>query len=341
MDFYTEIIENVISNLYSYAVYIVLGIIIYFIIRLLTIKLKLGENIVKIVIIFLSLFLPICSCISITFLLYKKTVKDEKFILIAYIISVFFNISAFIYIYIFLGVFALFIYILIPLIVLIVIYKFLDIEIGNNQNNNIDYKEKEIVNNIQTDKNNEISFKKRIIEEVSYVSRFVFVHYIGIFIFSVIIVLFKSIQYVDITNNNTTIFLLNNILFKYSCIPYDIATIREFLYRGYSVTFVVPVFVVSVIANIPEVLLLINRLKNKYIIFVTIIMSSIFVGLLSSFFGNNDALRKISINYDDKLFTLANNLNINPNGLVRNASIIIYIILFLYFISQKKGELKL
>ena len=345
MELLNDIVINIFFNIYSYAVYIIGGILLYEIINIMILKLKLDEGNAKIIIVLISMFIPICSCISITFLLYKKIIDDEKFILMVYVLSAFFNISAFLLIYLYFGHFILYMYfftLVLTLILINTVYEILDKKIENKNN---------LINSIDLNNNRIDHYKNKLTcdnkfsvsEELKYVSNFVFIHYSGIAIMSFIYALFKSVQYLGIAidSNNVILFLLNNIILKYMCIPNDVVKIAPMAYAGYRVSFIISVIVISFILNIPELLLLLTRIRNRFMIFVIVMLPSVFIGLLLFIFDNNDAMNKISINYDDKLFMLANNLNINPNGLVRDASIIIYILLFMYFISQKKGELKL
>ena len=372
MKFLCEIFENIVINLYSYSVYVISGIFIYLIIFGLNIKLKFDARILKTIIILFALFLPICSCISITFLLHKKLVDDDRFILISYIFSTFFNITAFIYLYIFFGVFALLVYILIFLSIFVIIHYYFYIIKKENKNdfktnifsilikkiNNVElYLDNELHNKIDIKTNNRLygnidyikkysiknifdrninNFRTKIINEIKSVSKFVFIHFIGLLIFSTFVVMFKSVQYINITNVNLPIFIFDNIFLKYNCIPYDITRMREYVYMGHKLSFIIPIFVISVILNIPELLLQVVIIKNKIIIYVATFFSSIFIGIISLFFENNCAFKNFSINYNDNLFAFANSLSINPNSFFRNASIIIYIILLIYFVSQKK-----
>lgn len=324
MELLYDLVMNIYYNLYSYTIYIIIGIVIYLSVLFLHFKLKLSEKATKIIIILLAMFLPICSCVSITFLLYNKIVKDEKLMIALYLLSVYFNIPAMILLKIYIGNLVLIMYILILFITLIVILNFV-------KDNNL---KKEIVENKQYT----ITFSN----ELNYLSKFVFIHFIGILIMSAINILFKSVQYIDILNEDKNILLIffDNVILNYSCIPNDIQNFVKFIYKGYSIFLIMPILFFSTIINIPELLLLFSRLKSKIKLFITIIVSSSLISLLFFIFDNNDMIGNISINYDDRLYKVANLLNVNPSNFFRIISIIIYIVLVLYY-SQKKGELRL
>ena len=325
MELLKDIAINIYYNMYSYSVYVVIGVIFYIVMNYLVLKFSLSTKVIKVIIILLAMFLPICSCISITFLLYKRIVKDEKFILSAYLLSVFFSLSAFILIRLYIGKQALNMYIIIIAFALVMINVLIHV---------FDKRQKKVLR--LEEQNN----KKDI--NLYYVSYFAFIHFIGLAIMSILNVIFKNIQYLDIANNNENIFyvLLNRIIFEYTCIPNDALNIGQLVYRCYSVSFIIPLLVISIMANIPELLLLIINIKHKIIFVFSILFSSAFIGMVFYIFENNDVINKNSINYDDKLFSISKLLNINPNNLMRNTSIILYIVLLLYY-SQKKGELKL
>ena len=320
MELLKDIAINIYYNMYSYSVYVVIGVIFYIVMNYLVLKFSLSTKVIKVIIILLAMFLPICSCISITFLLYKRIVKDEKFILSAYLLSVFFSLSAFILIRLYIGKQALNMYIIIIAFALVMINVLIHV---------FDKRQKKVLR--LEEQNN----KKDI--NLYYVSYFAFIHFIGLAIMSILNVIFKNIQYLDIANNNENIFyvLLNRIIFEYTCIPNDALNIGQLVYRCYSVSFIIPLLVISIMANIPELLLLIINIKHKIIFVFSILFSSAFIGMVFYIFENNDVINKNSINYDDKLFSISKLLNINPNNLMRNTSIILYIVLLLYY-SQKK-----
>ena len=320
MELLKDIAINIYYNMYSYSVYVVIGVIFYIVMNYLVLKFSLSTKVIKVIIILLAMFLPICSCISITFLLYKRIVKDEKFILSAYLLSVFFSLSAFILIHLYIGKQALYMYIMIIAFALVMINVLIHV---------FDKRQKKVL------RLEEQNIKKDI--NLYYVSYFAFIHFIGLAIMSILNVIFKNIQYLDIANNNENIFyvLLNRIIFEYTCIPNDALNIGQLVYRCYSVSFIIPLLVISIMANIPELLLLIINIKHKIIFVFSILFSSAFIGMVFYIFENNDVINKNSINYDDKLFSISKLLNINPNNLMRNTSIILYIVLLLYY-SQKK-----
>ena len=320
MELLKDIAINIYYNMYSYSVYVVIGVIFYIVMNYLVLKFSLSTKVIKVIIILLAMFLPICSCISITFLLYKRIVKDEKFILSAYLLSVFFSLSAFILIRLYIGKQALNMYIIIIAFALVMINVLIHV---------FDKRQKKVLR--LEEQNN----KKDI--NLYYVSYFAFIHFIGLAIMSILNVIFKNIQYLDIAINNENIFyvLLNRIIFEYTCIPNDALNIGQLVYRCYSVSFIIPLLVISIMANIPELLLLIINIKHKIIFVFSILFSSAFIGMVFYIFENNDVINKNSINYDDKLFSISKLLNINPNNLMRNTSIILYIVLLLYY-SQKK-----
>lgn len=320
-----DIIMNIFINIYSYNIYIIIGILLFFIISMLTQKINIDVNFTKALLLIMSLFLPICSCISITFLLYKKVIEDEKYILIMYILSTYFNITAFLYIFLYYGKMVLYLY----LFILIMVFMLLNI----------------FLNNIDT-KDNELSkFNKKnysLNNNLYHISHFIFIHFIAIVIMSIINVLFKNTQYIDLieTNKNIPIFLFNNIILKYFCIPFDIIDIGKYIYNGYSISFIIPMIYISVVMNIPEFILLISFIKHKIVFYLSIVLSSAIVGTCFYIFGNNGMINKISINYNDYLLELANALTINPTNFIRVISIIIYLVLVIYYL-QKKGESKL
>ena len=325
MELLKDIMMNIYLNMYSYTCYVIIGIVLYIIINFLAWKLNFNIAVLKVVVILLALFLPICSCISITFLLYKRIIKDEKFVLAIYLLSIFFNISGFLLIYLYFGIVVLSIYVLILAFILIILYIILS-KIEKKQNNISDCNDEKYKN----------------ITNLYYISNFVFIHFISIVIASVINAVFKNVQYIDVagTNKNLPIFIFNNIVLNYFCIPNDILKMSQYMYVGYSVSFIIPMIYIATIMNLPDFILIITRFKYKLFYYIATLLTGIVTSIVFYIFDSNDMISKTSINYNDNMYKWASILNVNPGNYIRIISIIIYILLLLYY-SQKKGELKL
>ena len=320
MELLKDIMINIYLNMYSYTCYVIIGIVLYIIIYFLAWKLNFNIAVLKVVITLLALFLPICSCISITFLLYKRIIKDEKFVLVIYLISIFFNISGFLFIYLYFGSMVFSVYVLVLALILIILYKVLSI-VEKSKN--------------RPSKCNDEMYKS--ISNLYYISNFIFM-----VIMSVINAVFINVQYIDVagTNINLSIFMFNNIVLNYFCIPNDILKMSQYMYIGYSVSLIIPVIYIATIMNLPDFLLIITQFKCKLFYFIATLLTSIVIGIVFYIFDSNDMISKTSICYNDNLCKWASILNVNPGNYIRIISIIIYILLLLYY-SQKKGELKL
>lgn len=323
-----NVIEQIIRNLHSYSVFVIIGIIIYLFYEFfIATKIKSWkENKKLLILILLSILLPFCNCIAITFMLYD--IMEMRKIQL-YLIATFVKVPALILIFSYfgksLGIDYLFLVILIIGIYLSACHFFNTFSQGKNN------KFEETADIVFEDK--KISVHSQTLRILSIITRFSFIYFLSTVIMSFLEFITPKAFIVNVIANaehlNVIEFLLISLT-RYICIPNDITLFASMVAGGMNIKYFFTPIVIGTLFNISECITIFTFLKKKFLFFAMVAASTIATCLntmiVSLLFNNS-----FSFNYDlskvNNYIKIVNILNLNPNSFLRYVSTIMIIIL--------------
>ena len=319
-----SILEQVNYNLYSYSPFVVMGIIIYLLYEICINKIfKNVNDLIKNIIPFIiSVSLPFCSCIAITFLLCRTSEKNK---IILYTLALFIKVPVLLLIKTYFGLYYLYSYIF-----LIIVLIFLYLIITSNKKININANT--IINEINDNTENKFIIK----DAINNMVRFVYIYFLSLVMMSVMeviipnILFIKYMSYVDNIRFNEVLFIS---ITKYICMPNDLSTFAMMLASGLNIKYVSLLIIVGSIFNITEIITILIFIKKKLLLIIyyllAIVISLIHMIIIDIFYKNS-----FNINYDlsktNNYVEIVNILNINPNNLFRWISVIIVLLFVAY-----------
>ena len=318
-----NILEQVNYNLYSYSPFVVMGIIIYLLYEICINKIfKNVNDLIKNIIPFMiTVSLPFCSCIAITFLLYRTSEKNK---IILYTLALFIKVPVLLLIKTYFGLYYLYSYIFI--IIFILLYLIITSNKKININANI------IINGINDNTENKFIIK----DAINNVVRFVYIYFLSLVMMSVIEVIIPNILFIKYMSYVENI-RFNEVLFisitKYICMPNDLSTFAMMVASGLNIKYVSLLIIVGSIFNITEIIIILIFIKKKILLIIyyllAIVTSLIHMIIIDIFYKNS-----FNINYDlsktNNYVEIVNILNINPNNLFRWISVIIILLVVAY-----------